>query len=243
MRFQLAVMAVLFLTHCASPVAAPAIAQRVGALLPTQALLLGEQHDAPSHPQAHLEAVQALAQRDALAALVLEMAEQGRSTTNLSLDASEAAVRESLGWNNKAWPWAHYRAAVMAAVRHGAPVYGGNLPRASLRAAMADTALDTRLDATALTAQNEAIRLGHCNALPESQIAPMTRVQVARDVAMANALLAAAQPEKTVVLMAGSGHVDSRLGVPRHMPANFKVATLIWPAQDTGKDYCAAFKR
>ena len=243
MRFQLAVMAVLFLTHCASPMAGPAIAQRVGALLPTQALLLGEQHDAPSHPQAHLEAVEALVQRYRLAALVLEMAEQGRSTTGLPPDASEAAVRTALAWNDNAWPWAHYRAAVMAAVRTGAPVYGGNLPRESMRRAMADTALDAQLDATALTAQKDAIRLGHCNALPENQIAPMTRVQVARDIAMANALMVAAQPEKTVVLIAGAGHVDSQLGVPRHVPANFKLATLIWPAEDTGKDYCAAFKR
>ena len=43
--------------------------------------------------------------------------------------------------------------------------------------------------------------------------------QIARDRAMAQTLQQAARPGKTVVLLAGSGHVDPRLGVPRHLPA------------------------
>jgi uncharacterized iron-regulated protein len=58
--------------------------------------------------------------------------------------------------------------------------------------------------------------------LPESQIAPMARIQLARDRAMAQTLASAVQragPGKTVVLVAGNGHVRRDLGVPLYLPA------------------------
>ena len=58
---------------------------------------------------------------------------------------------------------------------------------------MADGKLDGQLPGPALKAQQQAIRLGHCNMLPESQITPMTRVQIARDISMAQTLAAARQ--------------------------------------------------
>jgi uncharacterized iron-regulated protein len=236
-------MALLFLVSCASPVAVTGVADRVALLLPADALLLGEQHDAPSHPQAHANAVHALLQRGALAAVVLEMADRGQTTAALDKHANETAVRDALGWNDNAWPWANYRQVVMTAVRGGVPVLGGNLPRTALRTAMADTTLDQRLQGPSLKAQQQAIRLGHCNALPESQITPMTRVQVARDLALAQTLQAAARPGKTVVMVAGAGHVDAALGVPQHLPPGFRWAVIVWPPVDTGKDYCAALRR
>ena len=200
--------------------------QRLAALLPADAILLGEQHDAPDHQRVQREIVQALAARDQLAALALEMAEQGVDTRDLPSDASEAQVRNALQWNEAAWPWHAYGPAVMAAVRAGVPVLGANLPRVQMRARMADAQLDTLLPGPALKAQQQAIRLGHCGMLPESQITPMTRVQIARDLAMAQTLRAAAQPGRTVLLLAGRGHVDRSLGVPRHLPREFRVKSV-----------------
>jgi hypothetical protein len=74
---------------------------------------------------------------------------------------------------------------IMAAVRAGVPVLGGNLPRARQREAMADAALDRLLDADSLLRQQALVRDGHCGLLPEAQIAPMTRIQLARDRSMA----------------------------------------------------------
>lgn len=207
-------------------------------------LLLGEQHDAADHHRRHLETVQRLAVHGRLAALAMEMAEQGASTTGLAADASEAAVRASLRWNEAAWPWAAYGPVVMAAVRVGVPVLGANLPRERMRAAMADAALDQALPEDALARQRAAIRDGHCGLLPEGQIVPMTRVQVARDRAMADTLAGAARPGKTVVLVAGSGHVDPALGVPRHLPSTLAVRQVRWPAPEgPGKDYCGELRR
>ncbi|CAA9392917.1 MAG: hypothetical protein AVDCRST_MAG51-450, partial [uncultured Ramlibacter sp.] len=53
------------------------------------------------------------------------------------------------------------------------------------------------------------------------------------------------QPGKTVVLLAGAGHVAERLGVPRHLPAGVRMQSIRHPA-DPGapaKDYCAELRQ
>jgi uncharacterized iron-regulated protein len=98
--------------------------------------------------------------------------------------------------------------------------------------------------------------------LPESQILPMTRIQVGRDRAMAQAIVKARKPGQTVLLIAGAGHVVRTLGVPQHLPDDIKVATVrLMAAPATAevvpgeydktwrtpplpeKDYCAELKR
>jgi uncharacterized iron-regulated protein len=209
------------------------------------AVLIGEQHDARAHPRLQERWVAALAQRDTLSAVTLEMAERGTSTAGLPRSATEEQVRQALQWNQAGagWPWERYAPAVMAAVRAGVPVLGANLPRAEQRQAMADRNLDDLLPGPAIKAQQQAIRRGHCDMLPESQVMTMTRVQIARDVAMARTIAAAARPGKTVVLLAGSGHVQPDIGVPQHLPGTMKTRPVVLPAEETGKDYCAEFRR
>ena len=262
-RFLLPLLAAAALTACSlfpSGADAP-VATRVSALLPVDALLLGEQHDAPEHHVIERETVQALVARGQLAALALEMAEEGRSTAHVAPTASEAQVQAALDWNDKAWPWTSYGSAVMAAVRAGVPVVGANLPRARMKDAMADVSLDVQLNGEAYTAQQDAVREGHCKLLPESQIIPMTRIQVGRDRAMAQAIVKARQPGKTVLLIAGAGHAVRTLGVPQHLPDDVKVASVRLLASSTNdavageydktwqtpplpeKDYCAELRR
>lgn len=220
----------LALSACASiPSEDAALARHLDPLLPTQVLLVGEQHDAPSHQVWHRRIVAHLAQRQGLAALVLEMAPAGGSTTGLDARASETQVREALRWDERAWPWGAYGPAVMAAVRAGRPVFGGNLPSDQMRERMRDAALDARLPPAALARQQVLIREGHCNLLPEGQIGPMTRIQIARDLRMAQtveAALAQAGPGQVVVLIAGSVHADKQLGVPQHLGAGVRSASL-----------------
>jgi uncharacterized iron-regulated protein len=203
-------------------------------LLSADAILLGEQHDAPDHQRIHRDVVQALADQNALAALALEMASQGQSTEKLDSHASEEQVRAALQWNDEGWPWVDYGPAVMAAVRAGVPVIGANLPRDRQREAMTNSRLDTLLPGPALKAQQQSVRLGHCELLPESQISPMTRIQIARDIAMAQTLLQAARPGKPVLLLTGSGHADRTLGIAQHLPQQFKVkAVLLYAEEDS----------
>ena len=190
-------------------------------VLPTPVLLLGEQHNAPEHQALQRDVVLTLARREQLGALVMEMVEQGRSTQGLASDADEARVRDTLGWTEQSgWPWRVYGPVVMAAVRSGVPVIGGNLPRAQMRGAMDNATLDGLVSDGVLRRQRDGIRDSHCGLLPEGQIAPMTRIQLARDRAMAQTAAQAVIPGKTVVLVAGNGHVRRDLGVPLHLPAS-----------------------
>lgn len=245
---------------CAS---VPKLDQRVQALLPADAILLGEQHDAPEHQQIHRQVIETLASHGQLAAVALEMAEQGHDTRSLPRDASDTHVQTALQWDDAGWPWPAYGPAVMAAVHAGVPVLGANLPRAQMRAAMANTSLDMQLPGPALKAQQQSIRLGHCGLLPESQIGPMTRIQIARDQAMAQTLQAAALPGKTVLLLTGSGHADPSLGVPQHLPEGFASKSVLLQAESAqeatkniapfnqiwttprvpAKDYCAGLRQ
>lgn len=266
-------LALLGAAGCATPAPLGADGQaRLATLLPADVLLLGEQHDAPAHQQLQRQAVQWLAARGELAALALEMAEQGRSTAGLPRHASESQVQHALAWRDAGWPWQTYRPVVMAAVRAGVPVLGANLPAARQREAMRDAALDARLPPAALAEQQQRMRDGHCGLLPESQIGPMTRVQIARDIAMADTVRAARQPGRTVLLVAGNGHVHRALGVPLHLPpdlttkvlsaqsgqaqaaidsevtdtlpAHTSGADLLWPTPPVPpRDYCAELRR
>lgn len=202
------------------------ITARTEALLPADVILLGEQHDAPEHQDIQRQVIEYLAVRGQLAAVALEMAEAGTSTAALKSNSTQLQVQAALGWNNKSWPWAAYGPAVMAAVKAGVPVLGANLSAAQMREAMADGRLDQPLPGPALKAQQQLIRIGHCGLLPEDRISPMTRIQIARDIRMARTLQQAALPGKTVVLLAGSGHVNRALGVPQHLPPGLQAKAV-----------------
>lgn len=193
------------------------VADRLRRLLPCPALLLGELHDAPDHPPLQATVLQTLAADGILAALVLEMAERGQSTHDLPATASEYDVRQALAWQENSWPWSRYRQPVMAAVRAGVPVSGGNLPRNRMRSAMNDATLDSRLSDRTLATLQDLIREGHCNLLPAQHIPGMARIQIARDVSIAQALASAWQPGRTAVLLCGNEHARQDLGVPIHL--------------------------
>ena len=215
---------------------------RLNALLPADVLLVGEQHDAPAHQDLEQQIVSSLASRGLLAAVALEMADAGVTTGQLKPSSTDEQARRALKWDDKAWPWAAYGPAVMTAVRAGVPVLGANLPREQMPASMKNSALDARLTGPALKAQQQGIRIGHCNMLPESQITPMTRIQVAKDIAMADTVHDLLLPGKTVVLLAGSGHVDRRLGVPQHLRTSVNAKALHLRAGDaSAADQAEAF--
>lgn len=235
MRLAL-VFAACLLSGCAAVVPVPATDD-------IDVLLVGEQHDAAGQARLQRQYIEGIAGRGLLGALVLEMAERGTSTAGLPANASEDQVRQALRWDAEAWPWARYRPAVMAAVAAGAPVLGANLPRSQLRTAMADASLDTLLPGPALKAQQQAIRQGHCGLLPEAQIGPMTRAQVARDREMARTLEAAVVRGKTVLLLAGAGHVLPDVGIPLHLAPSVSARSVVLTPEPSAKDHCAELRQ
>ena len=200
-------------------------------------IALGEQHDQIAHHEWEAQTVQWLAAQQRLAALVIEMAPRTGSTASLARDASEDAVQQALQWQDAAWPWPRYRGVVMAAVRAGVPVLGGNLPRAQMKQIMGEARYDSHLPADGWQQQLDAIKDGHCGLLPESQFAPMARIQLARDESMAkitaNAVQQLVRSGQTVLLVAGRGHVRSDIGVPSWLPSDLQPKVAIVKADSS----------
>ena len=220
-----AALVALALAGCASSPAVVPSAQwpaQLESALPTDVLLLGEQHDAPDHQRLQRDTVQRLAARGRLAAVVLEMAERGHSTAALARGATEAQVQSALQWNDAAWPWSAYGPVTMAAVRAGVPVLGGNLPRSAMAAATQETRWDNHLAAPARQQLLDALQDGHCGMLPAARLPAMARIQIARDASMAKTAQEAVRPGQTVLLVAGGEHVLRHRGIPTHWPQNIR---------------------
>lgn len=244
----LACAALVTLSACAStsapqamPLTAPGLWQQTLAQWAgTPAILLGEQHDQSAHHAWEAETVRHLAAKNQLAALVVEMAPAGGSTQGLAASADEMEVKTALQWEQGGgpggWPWQDYGPVVMSAVRAGVPVLGGNLPRTQMKQVMAETAYDSHLSAAGWQVQLDAIKDGHCGLLPESQFAPMARIQLARDESMATVMsqaVQAAKPGQSVLLVAGRGHSRADIGVPTWLPKNLKPKVAIARAEST----------
>lgn len=200
-----------------------------------QVIALGEQHEQIAHHQWEAQTVKLLAAQQRLSALVIEMAPAGGSTAGLAKTATDEEAQQALLWQSGGagggWPWKDYGPMVMNAVRAGVPVLGGNLPRAQMKQIMGEARYDSHLPAAGWQLQLDAIKEGHCGLLPESQFAPMARIQLARDESMAKVTAAAvqqqSQPGQAVMLVAGRGHVRSDIGVPTWLPANLKQKVAI----------------
>jgi len=187
-----------------------------------QLTVFGERHDQVDQQRQVADVVARLAARGQLRAVVLEMADRGTSTAGLPADADDAAAQKALAWTDRGWPWVQYGPVVMAAVRAGVPVWGGNLPRPAMRAAMEDTTLDTAVPPDLADRLTAAIRDGHCGLLPEGMAPGMRRIQVARDRSMAavvgERLADPARPGQ-VLLLTGAQHASRDRGVPWHLVA------------------------
>jgi len=226
-------------------------------------ILLGEQHDASEHQELARLSVEALASKQALSALVLEMADAGVSTEGMPIESSEAAVRARLKWNEAGWSWSRYGPIAIQAVRAGVPVVGSNLPRSAMAAVMADESWDNKVPSTVLAGHRERMIQGHCGLLPESQVPAMARIQVARDERMAQTASTWVRNGKSVLLLAGAEHVKKDRGIPLLLDAKSKgkvavvwmhaatavkkdsaLADLDWQTPPVPfKDYCADMKK
>jgi len=146
-------------------------------------------------------------------------------TPDIRFDA--IALANHLEWEARGWPdFAMYYPIFSSAPK--AAVFGGALPRETVRLAVEDGAAATFGDSATLfgladplpsaeqetreTQQQEA----HCNALPPEILPGMVEAQRLRDAALAQAVVnALAQDfDGPVVVIAGNGHVREDWGVP-----------------------------
>jgi uncharacterized iron-regulated protein len=151
--------------------------------------------------------------------------------TPIPARASDQSVEEWLdaaGFDRTGWRWPLHAPVVDAALAHARSLWGANLSRdelmpvvregeSAVRAPIRRLMDQAPLDSAAIALMDSTLQVSHCQQLPQSMIAGMRTAQVARDAAMARALLLAGadSQQRPEWLMAGNGHVRRDLGVPR----------------------------
>lgn len=199
-------------------------------------LLLGEKHDNPDHHRLRYRLLQQLINRDAVAAISLEMLDSSQTEALASVvDAGVTAadqVRDALDWD-EGWIWAYYAPVLMTALQEQLPLQAANLSTEEVMAqyrgqstGAAASPYADKLAAEQLSLLQAEIRASHCDMLPESQLPAMLRVQQARDWRMGSSLVQGMQLARqsgrtgASVLLAGNFHIRKDLGVPAYLAQN-----------------------
>ena len=202
----------------------------------TTFLLLGEVHDNAEHHQQRAARIKAMLRDGRRTTVVFEQIPAHRTEAVAVLLKDRPVDAETLvdeaQLDRKYWRWPLHKPLIEASLQGRANIAGGNLSREALRPLMKGLSeaswpgelhgivLKTPWGPAQQQALVTAIDEGHCGALPKAMHEPMALAQRARDAAMAHAMLAASRAgAERVVLIAGNGHVDRELGVPRYLEA------------------------
>lgn len=202
-------------------------------------VLLGEVHDNPEQHALRVAALRLLIDRGHRPAIAFEQfdrerqADVDRARGERPRDADHL-IAQARG--HPSWRWELYRPFVQLALDHDLPIVAANLSRADAMkvgtggyAALADAELRAVLTGRELpegfTRQIEgAIAKGHCDLLPASALPGMAQAQMARDAALASALVPWAA--RGVVLLTGNGHARKDVGAPFWLPPRERDAAI-----------------
>jgi uncharacterized iron-regulated protein len=227
------------------------MADAAGLVPPVGLALLGEVHDNPAHHQvrARLIAEAVRAHPDWRPAVVFEQIDTDqqpaldRFRTGVETGSGSAAADELLrllAWDKTGWPAAAiYTPLFDAVIAAKLPILAGSPQRDRVRAVarggMSQVAaeerarlrLDDAMPAPLAEALNRELVDSHCGALPPQAIGGMATAQRYRDAHLAEALLSAAQRQRSAILIAGNGHVRSDRGVPWHIRARAPGSAIV----------------
>jgi uncharacterized iron-regulated protein len=196
-------------------------------------ILLGEVHDNPQHHAWRAQWLRTLLADGRPTRVVFEQLDRTKgpelARARAATPTDSTAVARAGGLDEKGWRWPLHQPLFDAALAGRADIAGGNLPREAVRSVVRQGEGAVPADLRPLMAapgwspeQQRAtevdIEQGHCGGLPPSMFTPMALAQRTRDVAMAQAMLAAPAGTR-VVLIAGNGHVRQDRGVPHHLRA------------------------
>ena len=194
-------------------------------------VLLGEVHDNAAQHATRAAALRRLLEAGSRPALAFEQFDRERQADIDRARRERPATGRTLAEHvieqasaPRGWDWTLYRPFVELAIEFDLPIVAANLSRADAMrvaaqgfAAVFDeptrrrAALDA-LPAAMVAAHEQAVDDGHCNRMPADALPSMARAQIARDLALAEAI----RPHfgRGVVLLTGNGHVRTDIGVP-----------------------------
>jgi uncharacterized iron-regulated protein len=195
-------------------------------------VLLGETHDNPIQHALRAAALRMIVAEGARPAIAFEQFDRDRQQ---DIDRArrerphDADYLIAQAGGDPGWDWQFYRPFIELALQYDLPIVATNLSRknamqvalhgwsAVLNSASVHALRLDELPADLWREQRAAVASGHCDLLPPSDVEPLARAQIARDIVMAMAI----EPsiERSVVLLAGNGHVRRDIGVPHWLPA------------------------
>ena len=231
-------------------------------------LLLGEVHDSAAQHALRLQALQAVIDRGARPALLLEMVDRERQAAIDAVQrppaaegtASTATATPATASDDRAlasrvdalidaagrsagWHWPFYRPYLRLALQHRLPIVAANVSRADARRViqlgLGATGFQTEVPADIARAQALAIEDSHCGAVDRAMAARLANAQVARDQFMAG--LITAHADRGVVLLAGNGHVRRDIGIPRWLTPDLRSRSHAVGYLERGDDSAAAY--
>lgn len=191
-------------------------------------VLVGEKHDSEAHHAFQARVVDALG-GSAPRPIVME---HFRARAQAKLDAffgdrksSASALPTEVGWDEGWGPFTMYAPIFERALARSMPVVAGSFDKIDVRALMAHPDLvipeEVRRELGTVTfddasekALSDELSASHCGHLPGEYLAPMARIQHARDALFAVSMKRA----PSAVLLAGKGHTRGDRGVPRFLP-------------------------
>lgn len=238
-----------------------------GALVRADLVLLGETHDNPDHHRIQTWATRRIVAAGKRPGIALEMI---RTDQQDIVDAHFRArpgdvkgLGPALEWERSGWPeWRHYAQVVapVAGSSSSPVVLGANLPGPMIRAIAREgfkalggdrvgtLALDRPIPESIHGAVEQEIVDSHCGHVQGSRARAFAAIQIARDAALADGLLTAADRARgSAVLIAGTGHVRRDRGVPMHLARRGVTASTVILAPlevrdgAASADYVAAF--
>jgi uncharacterized iron-regulated protein len=199
-------------------------------------VLVGEKHNNADHHLYQSAVITTMFRQHRQPAIVFEMlTEDQRAALDSHLadnPRDSAGIGEAVGWEARGWPaWRTYQPITDAALAHDAPLLAGGLDREATRAVSSQGVealgaarvrslrLDEPVGEPMRTEMRGEIHESHCWQLPEQMLDPMVTVTLAKDAAMAAAMIRgrALSGRDSALLIAGTGHVRADWGVPWHL--------------------------
>jgi len=199
-------------------------------------VLVGEKHNNADHHRYQSGIIGEMFARHRRPAIVFEMLTQGQQAaldSHLATNPGDSAgIGEAVGWEASGWPrWDTYSPITDVALAHGAPLLAGGLDRDVTRAVASQGVdalgaervqrlrLGEPVDDAMRAGMRREIHESHCGQLPEQMLDPMLTVTLAKDAAMAEAMIRgrALEGRDSALLIAGSGHVRDDWAVPWHL--------------------------
>jgi len=174
--------------------------------------LIGERHGVRGHPQTLGCLVQHLAQPTP-PTVVLEMLTADQQVALDSYRHAHPELIDGLGaaltWWTTGWPvWPIYQPLFETSWHVRAPILAGDMAKATPTAS-AD-ALTTTFGTDALTVHASwtvAMKIAHCNLIPDATASDLASRQSTRDIAMTQAVTTARQAGRITLLYAGRAHI------------------------------------